>query len=358
MPIWSPWQWENPHHSAVEKTTAWNLPVRKDRTGREKLAGTKAPVLVCPGSDFFAAGAEDLWEEALSMMRLRRDLFFLLFTEKADRAVSFLPPDLRREEENIGISIRIRRREEADRLLPLLEHLPFSHREIRVMPLSAPLDLREILETGTIAGVFVSGEEAAPGTVLDFSWAEEIRRQCEAAGTAFSFVSTGPRILVGGKAYAIPERFRQSQAAKAGLDWMPEKEEENVRIRLEKERALSSGDPALDRLFVRLSLSGFRSGFSLSGEDREYIREKGMETIRRHAQDFVAGRLAPAHPAGDGRQTPMRGHPVFVAQHATGCCCRGCLYKWHGIPEGRPLSDSEQRAVTDILLEWIRRQLL
>lgn len=57
-----------------------------------------------------------------------------------------------------------------------------------------------------------------------------------------------------------------------------------------------------------------------------------MDTIRSHASDFVRTRLAPAQIPNDGKQTPMRGHPVFLAQHATGCCCRGCLYKWHRIP--------------------------
>ncbi len=32
------------------------------------------------------------------------------------------------------------------------------------------------------------------------------------------------------------------------------------------------------------------------------------------------------------RQTPFRGHPVFIAQHATATCCRECLAKWHRIP--------------------------
>lgn len=82
-------------------------------------------------------------------------------------------------------------------------------------------------------------------------------------------------------------------------------------------------------LFERLSKSAFRSRFHLSQKDREYIAEKGLATIRKHAEDFVTKRLAPAIIPNDGKQTPMRGHPVFIAQHATGCCCRGCFSKWH-----------------------------
>lgn len=110
-------------------------------------------------------------------------------------------------------------------------------------------------------------------------------------------------------------------------------------------------------LFGRLSRSDFRSRFRLKPVDFEYIDKKGMDTIRRHAEDFVRKRLAPASIPNDGKQTPMRGHPVFIAQHATGCCCRGCLAKWHHIPAGRELTSEEQRYVVAVLMEWIRRQL-
>ena len=110
-------------------------------------------------------------------------------------------------------------------------------------------------------------------------------------------------------------------------------------------------------LFDRLSRSAFRSSFWLRPRYVEYVNAKGVDEIRRHAEDFVRRRLAPATPPNDGRQTPMRGHPVFIAQHATGCCCRGCLAKWHGIPAGRGLTAAEQRYVVDVIMEWIRRQM-
>ena len=114
-------------------------------------------------------------------------------------------------------------------------------------------------------------------------------------------------------------------------------------------------------LFERLAQSNFRSRFQLKEADGEYIREKGMETIRTHAAQIVRQRLGDAQPKNDGKQTPVRGapkgHPVFIGQHATGTCCRGCLEKWHGIPKGRPLSEEEQEHVVDVLMEWIRRQM-
>lgn len=113
----------------------------------------------------------------------------------------------------------------------------------------------------------------------------------------------------------------------------------------------------LTELFERLSKSDFRSRFRLSRKDKEYVMEKGLPVIRRHAEDFVAKRLAPAYIPNDGRQTPMRGHPVFLAQHATGCCCRGCLFKWHHIPAGRELTKGEQEYAVAVLMAWIEKQI-
>ena len=111
-------------------------------------------------------------------------------------------------------------------------------------------------------------------------------------------------------------------------------------------------------LFARLAQSKFRSSFHLKANDRAYVREKGMETIRSHACDFIRTRLAPARPENDGKQTPMRGHPVFLAQHATATCCRGCLEKWYRIPQGRELTEEEQRYLVDeVILKWIKREM-
>ena len=112
-----------------------------------------------------------------------------------------------------------------------------------------------------------------------------------------------------------------------------------------------------DAAFTRLSKSNFRSRFHLSSADRKYIAEKGMETIRSHCEDFIRTRLAPANPPNDGKQTPMRGHPVFKAQHACACCCRDCLAKWWKVPLGVPIPAERQRGIVDFLMAWIEREL-
>ena len=59
----------------------------------------------------------------------------------------------------------------------------------------------------------------------------------------------------------------------------------------------------------------------------------------------------------DGKQTPFRGHPVFIAQHATATCCRGCLAKWHHIPEGQALSPEQQHYVVAVIHHWLVIQM-
>lgn len=112
----------------------------------------------------------------------------------------------------------------------------------------------------------------------------------------------------------------------------------------------------LNEAFVKLDRSPFRSRFRLTAADRRYLEEKGPDTIRHHAEDFVRQRLAPAQPPNDGRQTPMRGHPVFLAQHATATCCRGCLSKWWHVPRGVPLTAEQQTKIVNLILAWIDRQ--
>ena len=137
------------------------------------------------------------------------------------------------------------------------------------------------------------------------------------------------------------------------------KEEKMIRYKGGIQPSMISEGPAVyeANLWKRLSQSEFRSNFTLKSNDRHYVAEKGMDTVRSHAKDFIQKRLAPAKPHNDGKQTPMRGHPVFVAQHATATCCRGCLEKWHHIPQGRELTEGEQEYIVEVIMEWIDRQM-
>ena len=111
------------------------------------------------------------------------------------------------------------------------------------------------------------------------------------------------------------------------------------------------------QLFEHLEASKFRSSFHLKQKDIDYINEKGLDVIMQHAQDFIAKREAPAFIPNDGKQTPMKGHPVFIAQHATATCCRECIRKWHKIQPGRELSEVQQEYLVDVIMTWIQKEM-
>ena len=112
----------------------------------------------------------------------------------------------------------------------------------------------------------------------------------------------------------------------------------------------------MEDIFIRLQKSKFRSSFHLSCKDKVYIDNKGLKEIRKHAYDFVKKRLA-RKLVNDGKQTPMKGHPVFIAQHATATCCRKCLKKWHYIDENKELNTKEIDYIVDVIMTWINKQI-
>jgi hypothetical protein len=117
-------------------------------------------------------------------------------------------------------------------------------------------------------------------------------------------------------------------------------------------------DPAsIDTKLKALAGQPFRAKFHLRGRDAATVQLRGMEVVRRHADELLARRVAPAAPSNDGKQTPYRGHPVFVAQHATATCCRGCLERWHGIPKGRELTAGERAYAVEVICRWIEADL-
>ncbi|KFL02496.1 hypothetical protein DP21_2138 [Serratia marcescens] len=111
-----------------------------------------------------------------------------------------------------------------------------------------------------------------------------------------------------------------------------------------------------DVLWRRLQSSPFRARFRLNAKDQTYLEGKGLPLILSHARDFIDRRLAAAHPKNDGKQTPMRGHPVFVAQHATATCCRGCLEKWHDIAQGVALDEQQKDYIVQVIALWLVRR--
>lgn len=252
-----------------------------------------------------------------------------------------LPEDWGSGYKNVTVVCVCESQQQANRQIPAFLEIPIWRREIKVDPLVEKMDFEPWLAGGKIKRVSCSGEVGSGGRLCRYEWVLDLREQCVRQKIEFCFARTGTNFQKGQKQYRIAEAIQKEQAAKAGIDYNPQKEEQGN----------------LESLFERLSESKFRSGFRLGKKEIQYAEEKGRDTIRLHAQEFVRKRLAPAEIANDGRQTPMRGHPVFLAQHATGTCCRGCLYKWHRIEKGRELSEEEQAYIVSVICEWIARQM-
>lgn len=163
------------------------------------------------------------------------------------------------------------------------------------------------------------------------------------------------------KAQLLQEAFDETinETGSAPVAISPQKREKKIVYKDGIQPSMVCETPAVyeGNLWKRLSQSKFRSSFSLKANDRSYVSDKGMDKVREHACDFIRKRLAQADIPNDGKQTPMRGHPVFVAQHATATCCRGCLEKWHHIPKGRELTETEQEYIVNVIMEWISREM-
>ena len=359
MPIWNPWHGchkispgcKNCYvyrrdssfgkdSSLVTKTADFDLPVRRDRFMDYKMKTSEEPVYTCMTSDFFVEEA-DPWRPGIwAMIRERADLHFVIITKRIHRFPDCLPSDWGDGYENVTIECTCEDQEMADLRLPLFLKYPIRHRRLIHEPMLGPISVEEYLKTGLIEHVTCGGESGDAARICDFSWILSVREQCRRIGVPFYFKQTGAKFKKDGRLYRIPRKAQMPQARKANIDY-----------------AETASLSAPGGLFARLRRSGFRQRFRLDEKDRAYVQEKGMAVIREHAAAFILARLAPGFPENDGKQTPMRGHPVFKAQHATATCCRGCLEKWHGIPRGRALTAEEQHYVVSVICAWIGRQI-
>ena len=320
--------------SIVSKTNNFDLPIRLNRNGEYKLRHTSEQIYTCLTSDFFIEEADEWREQAWKIIYTRRDLNFVIITKRIDRMADVLPADWENGYSNVTVICTCENQAAADYRLPIFLKLPIFRREIIHEPMLESVDIEKYLSTGKISAVTCGGESGDNARLCDYDWVLGSRAQCVKNYVDFHFKQTGANFKKQGRVYHIERAKQTLQAKKANIDYS-----------------------AYSDIFNRLSQSDFRSEFRLSKKDREYVERRGMDTIRRHAENFIEQRISPAASANDGKQTPMRVHPVFLAQHATATCCRGCLNKWYAIPPGRELTDSERQFVVSLICRWIYRQM-
>ncbi len=367
MPVWNPWHGCHKispgcEHcyvyrrddsigkdaSVVTKTNDFDLPLKKNRKGEYKLRGDEGDVYACMTSDFFLDTADEWRPLIWDMIRERSDIHFHIITKRIERFTVGLPDDWGDGWENVTVCSTCENQKMADKRIPVLLSLPIKHREIISEPMLEEIDIEKYLSTGKICHVTCGGESGNDARPCDEKWVRELRRQCIRTGVQFYFKQTGALFIRNGRKYNIKRSDQLDQANKSGYSYTPGE---------------NSGErigyiyPDKDQILSSLKKSSFRSRFRLDDDDRRYIEEKGLDTIYMHAEDFVLKRLSDENPKKDGEQTPMRGHPVFKAQHATACCCRACLEKWHNIPSGKVLNDKDREYITSVLITWIKSQL-
>ncbi len=322
--------------SIVTKTADFGLPLKKNRSGEYKLTEKDNPVYTCMTSDFFIDEADAWRDEIWEMIFCRPELHFVIITKRALRIEQCLPVNWGEGYENVTLVCTCENQSEADKRLPVFLSLPALHKEITHEPMLSKIDISSYLASGQISRVICGGESGSGARICDYDWILDTRRQCIEAGVSFYFKQTGAKFRKDGRVYNIERKYQHSQADKAGINYEPDR---------------------IPEVLQRLSRSDFRAMFHLNKTERLYIEEKGLDTIRSHAEYFIDKRLAPAVILNDGKQTPMRGHPVFIAQHACACCCRGCLEKWHHIEKGHTLTGSEKEYIINVLMSWIEIQL-
>ena len=210
--------------TVVRKTQAFNLPVRKLRSGPYKglykiPAGSM--IYTCFSSDFFHPAADEWRGELWDMMRERSDCTFFMITKRPERIKDTLPPDWGEGYENVHISVTCESQYHADRRLPVFLPLPIRHKSITHEPMLGRIDITRYLERfkGQIESVTCGGESGPEARICDFSWVLYSHMQCVEAGVPFHFHQTGAKLLKGGKLYNIAREHQHEQARKSGLDY-------------------------------------------------------------------------------------------------------------------------------------------
>lgn len=91
-----------------------------------------------------------------------------------------------------------------------------------------------------------------------------------------------------------------------------------------------------------------------------HARKKGRTGLRPAVKKHLATAIGGAHPFRDGYQTTMKDDApsaIPFGQHATATCCRKCLEYWHGIPQGKELSDAELNYFSELVCLYIEDRI-
>ena len=206
--------------SIVEKTASFDLPLKRNRKKEYKLQPEEEPVYTCMTSDFFLKQADAWRPEAWKMIRLRKDLDFVIITKRIGRFLTCIPEDWGYGYENVTVICTCEDQMRADERLPVFLKLPIRHKQIIHEPMLQRIQIEEYLKTGQIEQVICGGESGDDARVCDYAWILDTWKQCVEADVSFHFKQTGANFKRGNRVYHIARKDQMSQAAKAGIDYI------------------------------------------------------------------------------------------------------------------------------------------
>ena len=347
--------------SIIEKTSAFGYAVKKDKYGEYRMKSSDSPVYVCLSSDFFIEEADKWRNEIWDMIKERNDIHFKIITKRIERFPECMPDDWGEGYENVTLICTCENQEMTDKRLPVFLESPIKHREIIHEPMLESIDISHYLESGKIEKVSCGGESGENARVCDYEWVVNPRNQCVLHNVTFVFRQTGANFIKDGKLYHIPREKQFSQAEKAGINFTslgePKHEQRKSKIQQYYESEDYDRENPFNSILLQLSKSPFHNEICLTQKERRYYLDRSREEMRKETEDIIRKNLERKVSPDKDRHTRQWGHPVYVAQRATACCCRKCLYEWHNIPANRRMTENEVRYVVDLLMEWMKRDM-
>jgi protein gp37 len=170
-------------------------------------------------SDFFVEEADEWREEAWSMLRQRKDLFFFILTKRILRFWECAPKDWGDGYPNVSIVATIENQRRFDERAPFYSDLPIRRKRYAFEPLLGHIDALPYLMG--VEAALCGGESGQGSRICDYEWVASIREQCVSSGTAFVYHQTGRLLRKSGRIYEIPRNLQEAQAKKAGIDYSP-----------------------------------------------------------------------------------------------------------------------------------------
>lgn len=208
--------------SIVTKTRAFTLPIQRNKKREYKLNPESGLVYTCMTSDFFIEQADEWRRKAWEYIKERSDLHFIIITKRIHRFKVSLPEDWQDGYGNVSIWSTCENQSTADRRLPLLLENPIKHRAVIHEPMLGKINIEKYLKTGLIERVVCGGESGGDARICDYAWVLDTMMQCVRYDVEFHFKQTGANFKRGGKIYRIDRKNQMEQAAKAGIDYIPD----------------------------------------------------------------------------------------------------------------------------------------